>query len=73
MRLSPAELLVALAFVVPMVTQSRTVLAFFGINVTLAQSVLLGLAAGALVVLWALLPDGEAAAESDSTNEFDGH
>lgn len=59
MRISPAGLLVVLAFVVPLLVQLRTVLGFFGIYVSVLQAVLIGVVVVAGIVLWAVFPEGK--------------
>ncbi|WP_049928573.1 hypothetical protein [Halopiger goleimassiliensis] len=59
MRLSPAVLLVAIAFIVPVVVELRTVLAWFGVEVTVLESLALGAALSLGLVLYAVWPESE--------------
>ncbi len=65
MRISPAGLLVVLAFAVPALVQARTVLAFAGVHVSPLQTVLIGLLVLTAVVLWAVAPGSGTEAPSE--------
>ncbi|AFZ73019.1 hypothetical protein [Natronobacterium gregoryi] len=56
MRVSKAGLMVLLAFVVPLTVELRTVLAWFNVELTVLESVLVGLAVIAAIVVWATRP-----------------
>lgn len=63
MRISKAGLLVLVAFVFPVVVELRTVLAWLGVEMSVTESLLLGVAAIVAVVAWAMqTPDGETTA-----------
>lgn len=56
MRLSPAKLLIVVAFCIVVLVELRTVLAFFGVDVAVGPTVVVGAVVVATVVLWAVLP-----------------
>ena len=60
MRLSPGLLLVAIAFVVPIVVEFRTVAAWFGIEITPLETVALGVVMVVALVAYAFWPQREA-------------
>lgn len=57
MRVSPVGLLVALVVMVPIIIEMRTVFVHLGLDVSLAETALLGTALIGAVVLWAVAPD----------------
>ena len=57
MRISPASLLVVLALVVPFIVEFRTVAAWIGIELSIVQTVLVGVVVLGAIVVWALLPE----------------
>ena len=62
MRISKGALLIVLAFVVPFLVELRTVLVWFGVELTVHQTALLGLLVVSAILVWAFLPearDGE--------------
>ncbi|MFP8953751.1 CbaC protein [Natrialbaceae archaeon A-arb3/5] len=56
MRTSPAKLLILLAFILVIVVELRTVLAFFDIEVTVLESLALGVVAIVALLAWAFVP-----------------
>ncbi|WP_247728266.1 CbaC protein [Halovivax limisalsi] len=56
MRTSPAKLLLVGALVLVFLVEGRTVLAFFGVEVTPTETVALGVVAFALLLGWAVWP-----------------
>ncbi|WP_241175217.1 CbaC protein [Natronolimnobius sp. AArcel1] len=59
MRISKGGLLVVLAFTVPFLVELRTVLAWFNIELTPLESVILGLLIVAAIIGWAVWPAAE--------------
>ncbi len=57
MRVSPVGLLVAIVVMVPVIIEMRTVFVHLGIDVSLAETALLGAAMIGAVILWAVAPD----------------
>jgi membrane associated rhomboid family serine protease len=57
MRISRAGLLVAIVVMVPIIVELRTVFVHLGLDVSLAQTALLGAAMIGALVLWAVAPD----------------
>ena len=70
MRISKAGLLVALAFLAPILVELRTVLAWFDIHLSVLETVVLGGILVVAILVWAFLPeDGdETASERDVSN-----
>lgn len=66
MRVSRAGLLVAIAILVPILVELRTVLAYFDIQLSVAETILLGAVAIGALLAWAMLP------ENDSRKEANG-
>ncbi|MFC6716350.1 CbaC protein [Natrialbaceae archaeon GCM10025810] len=65
MRISGGALLVILALLVPFVVEIRTALSWFGVELTVLEAAVLGAAAGAAIVAWAVWPpNGDANEES---------
>lgn len=64
MRTSPARLLIVLAFVLVIVVELRTVLAFFEVRVTVLESVVIGVVAILAILVWAFWPSSESADDS---------
>ena len=56
MRLSPAKLLIVVALCIVILVELRTVLAFFGIEVTVVTSLVGGTVIVSIIVLWAVSP-----------------
>ena len=56
MRISPAKLLIVVAFGIVILVELRTVLAFFGIEVAIPTALAIGISVILLVVLWATFP-----------------
>ncbi len=56
MRLSGGVLLVVLAMLVPVVVELRTALSWFGVELTILETVALGLAAALAIIGWAVWP-----------------
>ncbi|AFO59453.1 MULTISPECIES: hypothetical protein [Natrinema] len=64
MRISKGALLVVIAVLIPFVVEFRTALSWFGIELSVLESLVLGGAAILAVVLWAVWPpNGNAEAE----------
>ncbi|WP_090384113.1 CbaC protein [Natronobacterium texcoconense] len=60
MRISKAALLILVAFIVPIVVELRTVLAWFHVELTVLESIVLAVAMIAAVLLWAVWPENGA-------------
>ncbi len=56
MRISKAALLVVIAFTVPILVELRTVLAWVNVELTVLESVTLGVAMILAILVWALWP-----------------
>ncbi|OAQ54084.1 hypothetical protein HTG_00720 [Natrinema mahii] len=56
MRLSKGALLVVVAVLVPIVVELRTALSWFGITVSVLETVAVGLAAVVALLAWAVWP-----------------
>ncbi|MFC3959260.1 hypothetical protein [Halovivax cerinus] len=54
MRIDPALLLVVLALAVPFVVELRTVAAWVGVDLSLVQTAVVGIAILGAIVLWAV-------------------
>lgn len=57
MRISRAGLLVAIVIMVPIIVEMRTVFVHVGIDISLAETALLGAVMIGALVLWAVAPD----------------
>ncbi|MWV41577.1 MULTISPECIES: CbaC protein [Natrialba] len=57
MRISKAALLVVIAFTVPILVELRTVLAWVNVELTVLESVTLGVAMILAILVWALWPE----------------
>ncbi|MEY7850420.1 CbaC protein [Natrarchaeobius sp. A-rgal3] len=57
MRISKAALLVVIAFTVPILVELRTVLAWINVELTVLESVILGVAMILAILAWALWPE----------------
>ncbi|AGB17564.1 hypothetical protein Halru_2997 [Halovivax ruber XH-70] len=57
MRIDPALLLVVLVLAVPFIVELRTVAAWVGIDLSLLQTVLIGVAILGAIVVWAVTGD----------------
>lgn len=55
-RISNAGLLIAIAFLIPVIIELRTLLAFFGINLSVAETIIIGAIVITAVVLWRNYP-----------------
>lgn len=55
MRVHPAVLLVVVALAVPFVVELRTVLVWFGVELSIAQTVTIGAIVIGAIVAWAVL------------------
>lgn len=55
-KISNAGLLIAIAFLIPVIIELRTLLAFFGINLSTAGTIIIGAIAITAVVLWLNYP-----------------
>ncbi|WP_254530930.1 CbaC protein [Natrinema gelatinilyticum] len=58
MRTTPAKLLILSAFVLVILVEARTVLAFFGIELTPLETVLIGSGVIGALLIWAVWPIG---------------
>lgn len=67
LRISGAALLVVAGLLVPLVVEFRTVLAFFGIDVGVLESLALGVVLFAVVLAWAIRP-GENGCDAEPTS-----
>lgn len=56
LRLSPAKLLIVIAFAIVILVELRTVLALFGIDISVRGALVVGLVAIGALVLWAIAP-----------------
>ncbi|WP_254524270.1 CbaC protein [Natrinema caseinilyticum] len=56
MRTTPAKLLILSAFVLVILVEGRTVLAFFGIGLTPLETVLIGIVTIGALIVWAMWP-----------------
>ncbi|GAB3672967.1 CbaC protein [Halopiger thermotolerans] len=56
MRISRGSLLVVLAVLVPIVVELRTALSWFGIYLSVLETVAIGVVVAAAIVIWAVLP-----------------
>ena len=72
MRISKGALLVVLAFTVPLIVELRTVLVWVNIELSVLESVVLGLLIVGLIVGWAFLPEGEDDRGDRSDDQTDG-
>lgn len=57
MRVHPAVLLVLIALVVPLVVELRTVAVWVGVELSLAQTAVIGVFVVGALVAWAVFPD----------------
>lgn len=57
MRISRAGLIVTIVVMVPIIIELRTVFVHLGLDVSLAQTALLGAAMIGALVVWAVAPD----------------
>ena len=57
MRVSPIGLTVAIVVMVPIIIEMRTVFVHLGLDVSLAETAVLGAAMIGAVILWAIAPD----------------
>lgn len=70
MRVSPGGLLVAVAVLVPILIEARTVLAYLGVDLSSLETIALGALVVSAVVVWAVLPGGDP--ETDGRERPDG-
>ena len=59
MRISWGSLLVLIGISIPFIVQARTVLVYFGIDLSIVQSLVFGATVIGAIILWAFLPEGE--------------
>lgn len=57
MRVSRVGLLVAIVVMVPIIIELRTVIVHLGLDVSLAETALIGIALIGLLIAWAIAPD----------------
>ncbi|WP_247728827.1 hypothetical protein [Halovivax limisalsi] len=57
MRIDPAVLLVVMALAIPLIVELRTVAAWVGIDLTLVETAVVGVALLGAIVAWALSGD----------------
>ena len=57
MRVHPALLLVAIAFTIPVIVELRTILVWIDVELTVVQTVVIGVVTVAAILTWALLPE----------------
>lgn len=57
MRISRAGLIVTIVILVPIIVELRTVLVHLGVDVSLAETVLLGAVAIGALLVWAMTPE----------------
>lgn len=57
MRIDPALLLVVLVLAVPFIVELRTVAAWVGLDLSLAQTAIIGVALLGAIVVWAITGD----------------
>lgn len=72
MRINPALLLVIVAFTVPIVVEARTMLVWIGIELSILQTVVVGVLAVGAILAWAFWPEADDegnATETDHTVE----
>lgn len=62
MRISKGALLVVVAVLVPIVVEFRTARSWFGVELSVLETVAIGLAVVAAVLAWAVWPEGDDAA-----------
>ena len=60
MRISWGALLVLIGISIPFIVQARTVLVYFGYNLTVVQSLTFGAVVIGAIILWAMMPEKEA-------------
>ncbi|WP_226005261.1 CbaC protein [Natrinema salinisoli] len=64
MRISKGALLVVIAILVPFIVEFRTVLSWFGVEISVLESLVLGAVVVLAIVIWAVWPpNGDAEAE----------
>jgi len=68
MRVSRAGLIVAIVVMVPIIIEMRTVFVHLGLDISLAETALLGAAMIGALVLWAVAPDIRAKRRSKGEN-----
>lgn len=71
MRISTAGLLVVLALLAPLLVELRTVLSWFGVELTVLETIVLAALVVGCLIAWAVLPerDGDGdGSESDISN-----
>lgn len=68
MRISGGALLVAIAFTVPIVVELRTVLAWFGVHITVLEGLVLGLALIGALLIYAFWPDADDSTDASSSS-----
>ncbi|WP_265110061.1 CbaC protein [Halosolutus halophilus] len=71
MRISKGALLVVLALLAPLLVELRTVLAWFDVELSVAQTALIGLVLVSVILVWAFLPEDENGESDDDTTARD--
>ncbi|QLG50979.1 CbaC protein [Natrinema halophilum] len=59
MRISGGALLVVLAMLIPFVVELRTALSWFGVELTLLETSVIGSAAALAIIAWAVWPPND--------------
>lgn len=59
MRINPGLLLVVLAITVPFIVELRTVAAWIGVDLSLAQTAVIGVVVLGAIVVWAITGDAD--------------
>ncbi|ARS89342.1 CbaC protein [Natrarchaeobaculum aegyptiacum] len=68
MRISGGALLVAIAFTVPIVVELRTILAWFGVQISVFEGLVLGLALIAALLVYAFWPEADDSPDASSSS-----
>jgi len=74
MRISRVGLLVTFVVLVPIVIEMRTVFVHLGVDVSLAETGMIGVVLFGVIVLWAVAPEfgsGEDRTTGDTEKEYD--
>ncbi|OLZ40697.1 CbaC protein [Natrinema saccharevitans] len=69
MRLSKGALLVIVAVLVPIVVELRTALSWFGITLSVLETVVVGLAVVAAILAWAVWPQEDESAMDEHRSD----
>ncbi|OIB58962.1 CbaC protein [Natrialba sp. SSL1] len=59
MRISKGALLIVIAFIAPLIVELRTVLAWVNVELTVLESVVLGIGLIGVILVWALWPQSQ--------------